>query len=115
MAQDADRLSSKAISILSSGSPVVVSAISVAEISIKVARGKLVLRTPLSQCLEELRMEIEFDYLPLIPRHSLRLLNLPDIHRDPFDRLLICQALEHQLTILTPDPLIRQYQALTAW
>jgi PIN domain nuclease of toxin-antitoxin system len=40
---------------------------------------------------------------------------MPDIHRDPFDRMLICQAIAHQMTILTPDPLIAQYPVLTRW
>ena len=114
-ARDADRLSHKVRNILSSGSPIAVSAISVAEISIKVVRGKLMLHTSLPNFLEELRTEVAFDYLPLTPAHSFRVLNLPSIHRDPFDRLLICQAIEHQLTILTPDPLIQQYNVLTAW
>ena len=38
---------------------------------------------------------------------------LPTLHADPFDRLLIAAAQAHRLTLLTPDPLIRQYPALT--
>ena len=38
---------------------------------------------------------------------------LPALHADPFDRLLIAAAQSHRLTLLTPDPLIRQYPALT--
>ena len=40
---------------------------------------------------------------------------LPDIHRDPFDRLLICQAIEHGLTLVTPDRYIQQYPIRTLW
>jgi PIN domain nuclease of toxin-antitoxin system len=40
---------------------------------------------------------------------------LPDLHRDPFDRLLVSQAIVHGLTILTPDPLVTQYPARTIW
>ncbi|WP_447964627.1 hypothetical protein [Nitrospira sp. Ecomares 2.1] len=40
---------------------------------------------------------------------------LPTLHKDPFDRMLICQAIQHELTILTPDPLITQYAVRTAW
>lgn len=40
---------------------------------------------------------------------------LPDLHRDPFDRLLICQAIEHGLAIVTSDPLIRRYPIKTVW
>ena len=38
---------------------------------------------------------------------------LPALHADPFDRLLIAVAQAHRLVLLTPDPLIRQYPALT--
>lgn len=41
--------------------------------------------------------------------------SLPNLHRDPFDRLLICQAIEHGLAIVTPDPLIRRYPIKTIW
>lgn len=40
---------------------------------------------------------------------------LPDVHRDPFDRMLVCQAIAGQMAILTPDPLIAQYPVLTRW
>jgi PIN domain nuclease of toxin-antitoxin system len=46
---------------------------------------------------------------------ALHVARLPSLHRDPFDRLLIAQALVHGLTILTPDPLISQYPARVVW
>ncbi|MEN8220739.1 MAG: type II toxin-antitoxin system VapC family toxin [Pseudomonadota bacterium] len=46
---------------------------------------------------------------------TLQLHKLPEIHRDPFDRMLVCQAIEHDLIILTPDPMIRQYPVRTIW
>ena len=39
----------------------------------------------------------------------------PAFHKDPFDRMLICQTIQHELTILTPDPLITQYAIRTIW
>jgi PIN domain nuclease of toxin-antitoxin system len=39
----------------------------------------------------------------------VRLAGLPHIHRDPFDRMLVCQALEHDLTLVTTDPVVRGY------
>ena len=41
--------------------------------------------------------------------------HLPPLHKDPFDRLLICQAIEHGLGIVTPDQSIRQYPIKTLW
>lgn len=40
---------------------------------------------------------------------------LPALHRDPFDRLLACQAVMNGLTVLTPDPLLRSYPIRTLW
>jgi PIN domain nuclease of toxin-antitoxin system len=44
-----------------------------------------------------------------------RLVNLPDVHRDPFDRMLICQSIGHQLVLVTPDPHIQRYPIKTLW
>jgi PIN domain nuclease of toxin-antitoxin system len=40
---------------------------------------------------------------------------LPALHADPFDRMLVSQAIVHGLTIVTPDPLVTQYPARTMW
>ena len=53
--------------------------------------------------------------LPLGEDAVLMLPGLPDIHKDPFDRMLVCQALAHGLSLLTPDPLIRQYPVPIIW
>ena len=53
--------------------------------------------------------------LPLDEESALHLSRLAPLHRDPFDRMLVCQAIVHGLTILTPDPLIAQYPARTVW
>ena len=45
----------------------------------------------------------------------LQLGRLPALHRDPFDRMLVCQAIEHGMTLVTPDPLIAQYPVRIAW
>ncbi|MEO8046903.1 MAG: type II toxin-antitoxin system VapC family toxin [Nitrospirota bacterium] len=53
--------------------------------------------------------------LPLNERAVFHLHKLPQLHRDPFDRMLICQAIEHDCVLLTPDPLIIQYRVRTRW
>ncbi len=53
--------------------------------------------------------------LHLAEADTLVLDKLPLLHHDPFDRMLICQAIANQMTILTPDPLITQYPVLTRW
>jgi len=91
-----------------------VSAITLAEIGIKVAIGKLPLpKHPdyYLRHLEALRAEI----LPVGVQHSLKLLDLPMHHRDPFDRLLIAQAKTEELTIVTQDRAFAAYGVATLW
>ena len=53
--------------------------------------------------------------LDLSEQDTLHLCKLPTPHKDPFDRMLVCQAIEHSLIILTPDPLITQYPIRYLW
>jgi PIN domain nuclease of toxin-antitoxin system len=53
--------------------------------------------------------------LPLDEESALHLTRLPALHRDPFDRMLVCQALAGGMVLLTPDPLITQYPVRTIW
>ena len=46
---------------------------------------------------------------------TLHLPCLPPLHKDPFDRMLVCQAIEHGLTLVTPDHSIRKYPIRTLW
>ncbi|MCS6997609.1 MAG: type II toxin-antitoxin system VapC family toxin [Casimicrobiaceae bacterium] len=53
--------------------------------------------------------------LPFDESAARHLPALPNVHRDPFDRMLICQAIEHSLTIVTPDRAIQRYPIRTLW
>ena len=53
--------------------------------------------------------------LPLTEEDVLYLPKIPKLHRDPFDRMLICQAIVNGFTVLTPDQLISQYPIRTLW
>ena len=55
------------------------------------------------------------DALDITEEAALHQARLPWLHRDPFDRMLVSQAIVHGLTILTPDPLITQYAARSVW
>ena len=48
-------------------------------------------------------------------KSTLHLSRLPRLHGDPFDRMLICQGIEHGLSLVTPDSLIAQYAVDTIW
>lgn len=96
-------------------SEVCLSSVTAWEIVVKHRLGKLLLTEPASRLLPSLRERYDLRSLPLDEESALQVERLPDLHRDPFDRMLVCQALTHGLTILTPDELVRQYPARTLW
>ncbi len=93
---------------------IVLSAISVWEILVKCSLGKILLPTPVDQFIPQQREQHGIRTLAL-EEAATGLPKLPALHKDPFDRMLICQAIQHELTILTPDPLITQYAIRTVW
>lgn len=96
---------------------VYLSVVSTWEIAVKFRNGKLRLAgdMPPAAFIPEARRRHGVDVLLLREEDSFVLNKLPKIHADPFDRMLICQAIANQMTILTPDPLITQYPVLTQW
>lgn len=95
--------------IENSGNNKFISIASIGEIAIKVNLGKL----RLGVTLEDLKQEIlrnGFEILPLDFDHIIGLENLDQVHKDPFDRILISQALFEDYTILSKDPNIHQYR-----
>jgi PIN domain nuclease of toxin-antitoxin system len=97
------------------GNTIFLSSVTAWEIVIKCSIGKLTLPASPSRFIPEERKSHHITQLELTEADTFRLLNLPFIHKDPFDRMLICQAIERSLTILTPDPLIQQYPIRTLW
>ena len=92
------------------------SSISAFEIGQKAALGKLTLHLESSKWWAEAMHQIQAQELTLTSAIALRAASLPRLHSDPFDRLLIATALEHRLTLLTPDPKIQAYPRLkTLW
>lgn len=87
------------------------------EMLIKHSNGRLELRAPgpAHGHFTNMRERHGIAALPIGEAELAHLAVLPALHRDPFDRILICQAIEHGLTILTPDPLIRRYPVKTLW
>jgi PIN domain nuclease of toxin-antitoxin system len=82
-----------------------ISAISAAEIAVKRSVGKLVADVDLMEGLEGLG----FDKLPFTHAHAQVLDSLPIKHRDPFDRMLIAQAIAEDLVFLSVDAQIADY------
>jgi PIN domain nuclease of toxin-antitoxin system len=104
------QLSRAAMSALRSGSAVrEMSAISLVEIAIKSARGKLTFgQGELNAGISALRLRV----LPYTAAHALRLFDLPLHHGDPFDRQIISQALSEGIPIVTPDKSFNLYKGL---
>lgn len=85
---------------------VLVSTVSAWEMEIKRALGKL--RAPAD--LDEQLRQRRFTELPVHLRHVRALRDLPPLHRDPFDRMLVAQALADDLTLVTHDKRVQRYQ-----
>ena len=87
------------------------SVVSAWEATIKFQLGKLPLPEPPLSYFPSRRASHRIVSLELTEAAEQRLTGLPPIHRDPFDRMLVCQALEHGLTLVTDDPKIGFYAA----
>jgi len=85
------------------------------EVAVKYALGRLPLPGPPGEVVPQFREVYRVESLPIDERSALLASRLPRLHADPFDRMLVCQALVHGLTILTPDPLIAAYPVRTTW
>jgi PIN domain nuclease of toxin-antitoxin system len=91
---------------------VYMSAASTWEIAIKSTLGKI--DADLAAVVRAARAA-DFDELPVTIAHTERLRDLPAHHRDPFDRLLVAQALEERLTLVTQDRFIAAYSVAHLW
>ena len=85
------------------------------EIIVKHNLGKLPLPEPAHDFIKNNRVRHRIETLSLEEAAVLQLSRLPEYHRDPFDRILICQAIAGSMTILTPDTQITSYPVRTEW
>ena len=102
-------LSNEAQRAIHDADMVFVSAATAWEVEIKRALGRAVG----SRRVDEAVVASGFRELPVLFRHTQRLQGLPPVHRDPFDRLLIAQAQDEGLTIVTRDAQFRDYEVPT--
>ena len=113
---DSSQLPAKAHSIIAeSDNNVFLSLVSVWEMQIKARLGKLNLRVPLENIIRDQQQTNAVQLLPIMLDHILALDNLPNHHKDPFDRLLIAQAQVEQMSLITKDPQIAQYPVTVVW
>ncbi|RDB36664.1 type II toxin-antitoxin system VapC family toxin [Spirobacillus cienkowskii] len=104
--QDSKKLTKKARKVIDEATEIYYSPISIWEIIIKKNLGKLDLNlSELKECLDRNC----FRELPLTSEHVITLNELPNIHKDPFDRIIISQALCEPLKLITADVTVKQY------
>jgi PIN domain nuclease of toxin-antitoxin system len=116
LAADDPALSARARALFQSPEhEVYLSVVSAWEITVKHALGRLPLPGSPSVFVPAQREALGVESLPLDEESVLHAERLQELHRDPFDRMLVCQAIVHGLTILTPDPLLARYPARTLW
>jgi len=87
---------------------VFISVVSFWEIAIKLSRGKLSLSRSLDDIIRAVRSST-ITILPIEPEHTLRVAQLPFLHKDPFDRMLAAQSLTENLSLITTDTIMGDY------
>jgi PIN domain nuclease of toxin-antitoxin system len=111
-----ERVSARAARAIGDGrAEVFVSAASLWEIAIKARLGRLRIDGDPARFLSGQLRENAFQGLPVGASHALRVWALPDLHRDPFDRMLVAQAQAEGLKIVTADREIARYAVETVW
>ncbi len=93
----------------------VVSVATIWELTIKALSGRLSLPKPPDEHFDEHLERFGCEVLPVEQRHVAALGELPAIHGDPFDRMLVAQALVEDLDVVTGDEVLRSYPIRTIW
>ncbi len=107
--EDHIKLSSKARELIQSADEVYVSSASIWEAAIKISIGKL--EADVSALAQHISLN-GFIELPVSAKHAVQIAQLPNHHRDPFDRMLIAQAMTEPLRLLSADSQVAQYSEL---
>jgi len=111
-ADQPEKLSTAALSALEDeANELLLSVASVWEMQIKIQLGKLKLSLPLKELIKSQQETNELTLLPVALTHVLALDALPLHHKDPFDRLLIAQSTEEDLTLVSADSQFSAYPA----
>ena len=107
-------LSGKVKDIIENADSLYVSIVSLWEIAIKQSLGKLEFKQSVVDIANEcLRQDIQI--LEMKPEHCERIKTIPVIHSDPFDRMIIAQAMQGKMTIISKDGKIMQYPVSCLW
>lgn len=111
-----NQLSRKASKLIkNSDNDIYLSSASCWEIAIKHNLGKITLPENLESFIAEQLFINHFEPLQIEIQHALNVANLPYHHKDPFDRILVSQSQISELTLITNDRLIKQYDVNVVW
>ena len=114
--EESPQLSFQALDLFTSpDNEIFLSSVSTWEIAVKHSLGRLPLPSDPTEFVPEMRVAHGIESLSLDEQSSLYVTRLPEYHRDPFDRMLLSQAIVHDLVILTPDQEIRRYPVKSMW
>lgn len=105
---DSPKLSPSATQTIATATEVYVSSASIWEAGIKIAMGKL--DADINALIDNIATN-GFTELPITAQHAKQAAQLPDIHRDPFDRILVAQSLCEPLRLLTADTQVAKYSS----
>ena len=94
---------------------VLLSLASIWEILVKATLGKLPFPRPAAPYLRQQIRHTQVEVLPIMLAHVLRLESLPMRHRDPFDRILVAQALEERIPLVSRDRALAAYEVKVLW
>ncbi len=112
---DDPRMSPKVRRLIASSERVFASDVSMWEATIETSRGKLALAPDVLTWFDRHIAANRFAALPIARSHIARVETLPHHHGDPFDRLLVCQAMAESLVVVTIDEAFRRYEIETVW
>lgn len=111
-----ERLSRPALAALQDpANQLILSVVSAWEVQIKLHTGKLSIASPLGLLVETQQKVNNVQVLPIYLEHVYHLASLPMLHKDPFDRLLIAQALAEDLTLVSADGIFSRYPVSLLW
>ncbi|MBF0491906.1 MAG: type II toxin-antitoxin system VapC family toxin [Deltaproteobacteria bacterium] len=113
--EERKKLSAKALEALNASEEVLLSVVSIWEISIKYSIGKLKLKENPKKWIPSLIPQLGFQILPVLETHALTILDLPLHHRDPFDRLLIAQSKSENIPLISSDGIFKEYDVECVW
>jgi PIN domain nuclease of toxin-antitoxin system len=110
------KLSNRAAATLADpANQVFVSAASYWEIAIKISIGKLKLAESFAEFVQHAIVDNGVPIVAIEPRHAAELIQLPHIHRDPFDRIIVAQSLVEKLPVISADAVLDQYGIQRIW